>query len=81
MLLERYLKAMRNFLLHFTLVIFLSPQVFSKEIFEIPNDTLLVGDIDFVKTQDGEDIPGIVERYGTGYHELMKANYGKIKWI
>ena len=51
MLLERYLKAMRNFLLYFILVIFLCPQVFSKEIFEIPNDTLLVGDIDFVKTQ------------------------------
>ena len=80
MLLEKYLKAMRNFLLYFILVIFLCPQVFSKEIFEVPNDTLLVGHIDYVKTQDGEDIPGIVERYGTGYHELMKANHEKIKW-
>ena len=68
--------------LFFLNILFLySSLLYSKEIFDLDHNDLVVGDIRYIKSEQGESIPGLTIRYDTGYHELLSANPNNKKWF
>ena len=68
--------------LFFLNILFLySSLLYSKEIFDLDHNDLVVGDIRYIKSEQGESIPGLTIRYDTGYHELLSAKPNNKKWF
>ena len=68
-------------LLSFLVLFFYSSLSHTKEIFDLDYNNLVVGSVKYIKSEQGESIPGLTIRYDTGYHELLSANPNNKKWF